>query len=114
MLKEAILLVLKLLTQDEELKQILKKFLLELILEIHGQLDQKDSEAKLLTTVEVCKLLSISRVTLSNWVKKELLNKFKVAGSSKTFYSLQQINQILKDPSFKNGHNYYGQNLEPP
>ena len=100
--------------EEKEIKDAISAIVVQAILKANEIAADKDSEAKLLTTVEVCKLLSISRVTLSNWVKKELLNKFKVAGSSKTFYSLQQINQILKDPSFKNGHNYYGQNLEPP
>ena len=114
MVQNAIILVLNTLLKNEEVVIILKNFLLELILEIYGQLDQKDKESKLLTTVKVCKLLSISRVTLNKWVKRGTIKKLKVAGSSKAYYSLQQINKILNDVSFKDGQNYYGHDLEPP
>ena len=100
--------------EEKEIKNAISAIVVQAILKANEIAADKDSEAKLLTTVEVCKLLSISRVTLNNWVKRGTIKKLKVAGSSKSYYSLQQINQILNDVSFKNGQNYYGLDLEPP
>ena len=100
--------------EEKEIKDAISAIVVQAILKANEIVSKNDGESKLLSTVEACKLLSISCVTLGNWSKKGLLNKLKIHGSAKVYLKLKEINQILKDPSFKNGQNYYGHNLEPP
>ena len=99
------------LVEEKEIKDAISGIVVQAILKANEILSKNDREKKLLTSIQACKLLFISCVTLGNWSKKGLLNKLKIHDSTKVYYLLKQINGILNDPSFsfKNG-----QNLEPP
>ena len=89
--------------ENEELKDILKKFFLELLLEAQEQVHEKDKENKLLSTQQVTALLGVSRVTVAAYVRRGLIIKSKIKGSSRSFYRLEDVEKLLKDFAFKRG-----------
>lgn len=92
---EAIKEVLIKLLNNEEIKGILKGVLLESVVEGIAISSAKEQEKKLLMTSEVCKMLSISRLTLDNWTKTGKVRKIKVEGFRRNYFSLADINKIL-------------------
>ena len=80
---------------------ILRKFFLEILLEVQEQLHEKDKENKLLSTQQVAALLGVSRVTVANYVRRGLLCKLKIQGSTKSYYRLEQVEDLLKNFAFK-------------
>ena len=103
MVQNAIILVLKSFLENAEMMGILRKFFLELLLEVQEQLHEKDKENKLLSTQQVAALLGVSRVTVAAYVKRGVLLKLKIKGSSRSYYRLKDVEKILKDFAFKKG-----------
>ena len=62
---------------------------------------QKQQSQKLLNTNEVAALLGVSRVTVANYVRRGVLLKLKIKGSTKSYYRLEQIEDLLKNFAFK-------------
>ena len=100
-MQNAFILILNTLLKNEEVMGILRKFFLEILLEVQEQLHEKDKENKLLSTQQVAALLGVSRVTVANYVRRGLLCKLKIQGSNRSFYRLEKVEKLLQDFAFK-------------
>ncbi len=94
---------IKILRQDNfHLTDNFSKFANQIKLYIKGMNQQNGNSADgLISIKDICTKLSITNATVHNWVKGEIIKKYKIGG--RTYFDMNEVSGML---SKKGGNNY--------